>query len=113
HIASLKSAYMRSRKNSPEKRIFAGSFHDSPPTRIAGDIHHWSKGPVQPDTSCLGRRDRRITLGHRGIPARRFRQRNGKDRAVTVNDIESEKDGNFESRFKCGTLKLIRIFGAA
>jgi hypothetical protein len=53
-------------------RILAGTLDDPPPARIAGDVDHRCKGPVDPRRCRLGCRDPRRALGERRVEARRL-----------------------------------------
>src|SRR5262249_62171748 len=62
----------------------------------------------------FSRSDARRAFGDGRVPTAGFAQRNRKDRAISVNHIESEQDRDLQSRlFHCSALKLVRPRDAA
>ena len=60
------------------------------------------------DCGPLARDARRAELHRRRIPGCCFAEGNGKDSAVTMNDIETKQERNLQTRFfHCHMLKLI------
>src|SRR5690606_38900358 len=92
-VRTLKSAYACRRDLRTKENVLAGTLDDAPPTRVARDIHHRSKGPMDPGRACLGRRYGRSSLHHRQVPTRGLAERHWKDRPVAVDHIKTEKYG--------------------
>src|SRR5258708_39972546 len=64
----LKAAHLCLGHARPEKRIFAGAFHNASPARVASDIDHRGKGPVDADGTGLSRGHGLNLLCKGGIP---------------------------------------------
>ena len=65
---ALKSAHLRSRHGRTQIRIFARAFHDASPARIARNIDHRSKGPLNAGGPGIQRSLMLCCLFHRRIP---------------------------------------------
>ena len=93
-LGTLKSIDLRSSHGSAQVRILAGAFHNAAPPRVARNIHHRCKCPLD------ARRARILcspVLGlffDRGIPRRGHRQRDRKHGAVSMDYIEPKQNGN-------------------
>ncbi len=96
-MRTLESEYLRARHGSAEVRIFTRAFHDPAPARVTRNIDHRRESPVDARGPRVLRRQMLRPFLHRGIPRRSHRQRDRKDRAVPVNNIESEKNGNVQA----------------
>ena len=65
---ALKAADLRLGNRSPEVGIFASTFDDAAPTRIASDVQHGSKSPLDSYGTCLCGSDGLCALDLCGIP---------------------------------------------
>src|SRR5712671_6692167 len=68
NVVALESAYLRSRNDGPEIRIFASPFHNAPPAWVASNVQHRRKGPTDADRARLFRRNALCRRYRRGIP---------------------------------------------
>src|SRR5687767_100276 len=95
-------------------RIFPRTFCDPTPTRVARNIDHRCKRPMNAGGPCFRRGDaRRLSYGRR-IPACRFARRYGKDCAVPVNYVEAKNHRYLETRLlDSDTLEVVRVLNAA
>src|SRR5688572_12456843 len=108
-VVALESTNTRARERCAQKRILAGAFRDSSPTRIACDVDHRREGPTQARGVRFFRGDTTGSFGERRVPRRSLCEWNGKDGAIPVNRVEPEQQRNFQPRFFNGNaLKLIR-----
>ena len=81
-----------------EVGIFARTLHNAAPARVAADVDHGGKGPVD----AVGRR---LAGGSSGgilyrlhVPARGFGERNRRKRLVSVDHIQAKQKGNPQAR---------------
>ena len=111
---ALKTEYTCPREGYAQKRILSRAFGNATPARIAGDIDHGRKRPTESRRIGFLRRDASRTLRQRGIPTTGFRQRNRKDGAIAVNNIEAKQIRNLQPGFFDGhALQLVRALRAA
>src|SRR5579859_5101077 len=87
---ALKTAHLRSSDCGSEIRIFAGAFDDAAPARIARDVQHRSKGPVDADGTSFFCGDGLSLCDGSRIPGCSHGDRYGEDGAKAVNDIEAK-----------------------
>ena len=97
-IVALKPSNAGSSHGGTEVGILAGPLRDPSPARIAGDVDHGGKSPLEPGGRGLRRRDPRGALDGRRVPATCFTQRNWEDRAVTMDHVEAEDQGDLQPR---------------
>ena len=95
-IVALIAADESRTENGIEQHVLPRTFGDTPPARIACDVHHRTEREVDAAGRRFRRRDPGRRFGKLRIPRRRNAQRNGEEGAVTVDDIESEKNGDSE-----------------
>ena len=98
-VISLNASYSGRSDLTAQKGIFAGTFHNSPPARIAGNIHHRREGPVLSIGSGFGGSDAFDAFNQIDIPGCRLRQRNRENGFIPVNYIKPEDDGDFQTAF--------------
>ncbi len=67
-IRSLKAAHLRRRHRRAEIRVFSRALHDPAPTRIARNVDHRRKGPVNAHSAGLARRHALGLLHNLRIP---------------------------------------------
>src|SRR5580658_178421 len=93
---ALESANLSARHRGTEKGIFSSSLHDPAPASVACKIDHGRESPLNARrTRIFGSYLLRL-LFNRGIPRGSHGERNWKDRAVSMNDIEPEDNRNVE-----------------
>src|SRR5438128_8485725 len=84
-------------KRGAEKWIFSGAFRDAAPAGIAREVHHGRKGPANAGCGSFAGCDARGAFGELRIPGSRNSQRNGKFRAKSVNNIETENQRDVQA----------------
>ena len=96
-VRSLEAAHLGLGEARREPGILAGAFGDAAPARIAADVEHGREG----EREALGRRfergDARGALPQIDVEGRGLRQRDRKHRAVAVDDVVAEEQGNAEA----------------
>src|SRR5437763_5903381 len=107
---ALKAAHLGLSHARTEVRIFAGAFHDPPPPRISRDVHHRREGPSNANRTGLSRRHALCMLRYGRIPRRSERERDGIDRAKTMNHVEAKDKWNMQaSLFDRNMLKPVDL----
>ena len=101
-IAGLEAAHARTRQRRAQKDILAGALGDPAPARIARDIDHRRKDPVDPMRGCLFGGDARRALQQRRIPGTRLGQRDREHRSEAVNHIGADDQGDAQARLLDG-----------
>ncbi len=101
-IAALKPPNPGNSDLRAEIGVFSCPLHHTAPARVAGDIRHGRKRPVQPLSGRLGRRDPRAFFNQFKVPARGLTQRNRKAGLVPMHDIEPEDERDTKSRIVDG-----------
>ncbi len=89
-VGALKAMDPRGRKQAAEQWVFTAPLDSAAPALVASDVDHWREGPVDSgpgrfESSSLGR-----SPGKVGFEARDFRERNGEDRSMPVDDVRRE-----------------------
>ena len=98
-VSALEASRLGRRHLRRDPGVLARALDDASPARVARDVEHRRKG--QGDAvlrRLLGRDARRFLPKVRGEQAG-FRERNGKNRAVAMNDVEAHEQGNAEAGF--------------
>ena len=91
--------------------VLAQAFGDSPPTRIAGNINHRCKGPVNAGGCRFHSRDSGSALDYRGIPTGCLTQRYWKYGFKAVNNIATDKQRYTQATFLHGNaLQFVQLF---
>ena len=85
-----------------DQGILSGSFGAAPPARIARDVEHRRKGHGEPVGGGLLRRLARGQLPNLRVERRRLAERNGEQRAIPVNHVESDQQRDAEPRLLHG-----------
>ena len=99
-IATALKAFHACFGNSTAKeRIFASPFHHTPPTRVASDVHHRGKRPLDTVSSCFFRSDGSSLLHQLQIPRAGFAKRHREDCLIAVYHIVTEEDRNAQAGF--------------
>ena len=96
NICSLKTAHARRRIKRAEIRIFAETFRDAAPARVARQIYHRRKSPIHAGGRRFARGDGLRLLKQFRFPRARLRQRNRKRRAEAVDDVVPENQRHTE-----------------
>lgn len=91
---ALEAAHARLRKLPRQQHVFARAFHTTAPTRIAGDIHHGCKGPVDAHSGGLHGGGTRGAPCQLRLEAGRFGQRHRKHGGVAVDHVGGEQQRN-------------------
>ena len=86
-LFSLITLHDGSGKLTVQPGILSRGLHHTAPPGIPHQIHHRGKGQMQPGCRRLPRRNLRTFFGQLRVKAAALGQRNGKHRAVTVNNI--------------------------
>jgi len=97
-IIALEALHAGGGKSTAQVGIFPGAFSNAPPARVARDIHHRRKGPVNPGGSGLARGDFRRAARYVRLPGAGFRQRNGENGAVTMDHVQPKEEGDAQAR---------------
>ena len=93
-----------------EVRIFTGAFDHAPPARVAHQIEHRRKSPVDAFARSLSRDGAQSPLHQVGIEAGGVTVRDGKDGAVAIDDIAAVEDWDAQTGFLDGdALNLIQL----
>jgi hypothetical protein len=79
--------------------VLAGALDDPPPARIARHVEHRREGQGDAIVGRLFRRRLRRLLPKVGSEQAGFREGDGKNRVVAVNDVEAQEQGNAEAGF--------------
>ncbi len=87
----MEAAHHGCRQYSTEVRIFTQGLCDSPPTRIAPDIDHRGKRPVDAVGGGLECGDARTARDELRVPTRRLAQWDREDGLEAVNDIAPDQ----------------------
>ncbi len=90
-VIALEAAHHGSRQHTAQVRVFTQGLCDSPPARIAPDIDHRGKRPVDAVGSGLEGGDARTGRDQFRIPTRRLAQRNREDGFEAVNDVPPDQ----------------------
>ncbi len=96
---TLESPNLGGRHGGAEVGIFTGALNDSAPAGIPRDIDHRSEGPVDAGGPGFSRRDRLGSLFDLRIPGGCHGQWDREDRAVAVDDVQTEQDRDVEPGF--------------
>ena len=88
----------------PPPRIFAGTFGDSAPTGVAGDIDHRRVEPVDAESRSLFGSDPSAFSDQFRIPTARDGQRDRKYGFIAVDHVETDQQRNAEPRLLDGDL---------
>ena len=97
-VVSLEAARLGRRHLSRNPGVLARALDDASPARVARHVQHRREG--QSDAilrRLLGRGARRF-LPKLRIKQAGFRERDGENRVVAVNDVEPQEQGNAEAR---------------
>src|SRR5258705_3070454 len=92
---TLKSAHLCFGYRRTQIGVFTGAFNDAPPARIARNVYHRRKRPVDADGSSFTGGNRLRPLDHFRIPRSSHSNWHREDRVKTVNDIEAKDKRNF------------------
>ena len=112
-IGALETADFRASDLHREPGILARPFDGSAPAKIARDVEHRRKRHRHSVGRRLPSGFARRELPNAGIERRGLRERHGKDRAVTVNHVETDQQRNAEPRFLDGnSLHLVNMLCA-
>ena len=82
-----------------DPRILPRTLGNAPPTGVARHVEHGRESHCNAVHRGLLRGRARSSLPEYGIEQTRFRQRNRKNRAMAVDDVETQQQGNAEARF--------------
>src|SRR5258705_646257 len=96
---TLKSAHLCCGHQSTEIGVFAGAFNNASPTRVARNIDHRRKRPVNADGARFAGSNALRPLHHFRIPRSSHANWHREDRVKTVNDVKAEDKRNFMARF--------------
>src|SRR5882724_13080401 len=99
---TLKSAHLCCGHCRPEIGVFTGAFNNTSPTRVARNIDHWRKRPVDAGGARFAGSNALGALHHFRVPRSSHSNWHGEDRVKTVNDVEAEDKRNFKARFGDG-----------
>jgi len=101
---TLEAADLGAGDGGAEVGIFSGAFHDAAPARIAGDVEHGGEGPVDADRTGFSSGDGLGALYCLRIPGRGHGERDRKDGAEAVDDVEPEDERNVQARVVDGEM---------
>src|SRR5258705_884464 len=99
---TLKSAHLCRRHHRTEIGVFTGAFNNASPARVARNIDHRRKRPVDADGARFAGSNTLRALHHFRIPRSSHSNWHREDRVKTVNDVEAEDKRNFKARFGDG-----------
>ena len=95
-VGSLKSMHAGGGIKRAQPRVFAKAFGDAPPARVARQVHHRRKRPVNAHRRRLAGGNGLRPLEQFRLPRARLRQRNREGGAETVNRVVSENQRDAE-----------------
>ena len=99
---ALESDDLRAGHRSAKVGVFAGPLDDATPARVPGDVDHGGESPADAGGTCVLTGEMLRGLFHARIPGGSHGQRNREDGAVSVDDVEGEKDRDVEPGFVNG-----------
>ena len=97
-VGTLKTVHTRFGDARTEVGIFARTLHNAAPARVAADVDHGRKGPVDAVGRSLAGGSSGGILYRLHVPARGFGERNRRKRLVAVDHIQAKQKGNPQAR---------------
>ena len=102
---ALKTSHLGSCNFSSKIRVLTGSFRNSAPARVAGNVAHRGEGPGNTVPACFLTGNLTSLSDGLKVPGRSHCQRYREAGLISVNHIQSENKGNSESGlFDCNFL---------
>ena len=98
-IRSLEAAGLGRRHLASNPSVFAGALDDAAPARVARHVKHRREGQRNAILRSFFGGDARRFLPKIGVEQASFRQGDGKNRVMAMDDVETHKQGNAETRF--------------
>ncbi len=98
-VIALEASHGGGGETGVEQRVLAIALGHPPPARVAGHVHHGCEGQANPIGGAFPGRDASPLAGQFRVPGGSLAEGDGKNRAVPVDDIAAEQQGDAEAAF--------------